>query len=104
MYADIYARLWDLHLQNKSAEKREVFSKLLLMLDLDHDIPGAPLYLLKKRGVFKATVSRRKENKKLTPDEVAEIEYRFEALRPYLKVYPLLSILGPPILLNPATG
>jgi dihydrodipicolinate synthase/N-acetylneuraminate lyase len=84
MYADIYARLWNLHLQNKTEEVRELFSKLLLMLNLDQDIPGTRLYMLKKRGIFKTAVSRQHEYK-LTPEEIAEIEYRFEALRPYLQ-------------------
>ena len=84
MYADIYARLWNLHLQNKTEEKRELFSKLLLMLNLDQDIPGTRLYMLKKRGIFKTAVSRQHEYK-LTPEEIAEIEYRFEGLKPYLQ-------------------
>jgi dihydrodipicolinate synthase/N-acetylneuraminate lyase len=85
MYADIYARLWNLHLQNKPDETRELFSKLLLMLNLDQDIPGTRLYMLRKRGIFKTSVSRQREYK-LTPDEIAEIEYRFAALKPYLQV------------------
>jgi dihydrodipicolinate synthase/N-acetylneuraminate lyase len=84
MYADIYAQLWNLHWQNKMAEKRDLFSKLSLMLNLDHDIPGARLYLMKKRGIFKTTVSRLKDTQ-VTPEEIAEIEYRFEALKPWLR-------------------
>ena len=84
MYADIYARLWNLHVQNKPDETRELFSKLLLMLNLDQDIPGTRLYMLKKRGIFKTAVSRQREYK-LTAGEIAEIEYRFESLRPYLQ-------------------
>jgi dihydrodipicolinate synthase/N-acetylneuraminate lyase len=84
MYGDIYARLWDLHQQNKLEEKRDLFSKLLLMLNLDKEIPATRLYMLKKRGVFKTTVSRQREYK-LTRDQVSEIDYRFEALKPYLK-------------------
>ncbi len=85
MYADVYARLWELHLQNKPEEMREVFSKLLLMLNLDQPIPGVRLYILKKRGVFKTTVSRR-GTPALTPQAIAEIEANFAALRPYLRV------------------
>lgn len=84
MYADIYAALWNLHLENKPRETRELFSKLLLMLNLDQEIPGTRLYILKKRGVFKTMVSRQKE-RTLTPEEIAEIEYRFDALQPYLR-------------------
>jgi 1-pyrroline-4-hydroxy-2-carboxylate deaminase len=84
MYADIYTQLWNMNVQNKIEEKRELFSKLLLMLNLDQDIPGTRLYLLKKRGIFKTSVSRQKQVN-LTADEIAEIEYRFEALKPYVR-------------------
>jgi 4-hydroxy-tetrahydrodipicolinate synthase len=84
-YADIYARLWNLHLQNKAAEQREIFSRLMLMLNLDQQIPGVRAYILKKRGVFKTTVTRQ-GYETLTPEAIAEIEYNFEALKPYLKV------------------
>lgn len=84
-YADIFARLWDLHLQNKHEEQREVFSKLLLMLNLDERIPGVRPYIMKKRGVFKTTVSRQGD-RRLTPEAIAEIEYNFAGLKPYLKV------------------
>jgi dihydrodipicolinate synthase/N-acetylneuraminate lyase len=84
MHADIYARLWNLHLENRADEKRELFAKLLLMLNLDQDIPGTRLYILKKRGIFKTAVSRQ-HDVHLTPEEIAEIEYRFAALKPYLK-------------------
>jgi 4-hydroxy-tetrahydrodipicolinate synthase len=85
MYGDVYARLWRLHLENKQDELREVFSKLLLMLNLDQQIPGVRLYILKKRGVFKTTVSRR-GTPTFTPEATAEIEYNFAALKPYLTV------------------
>lgn len=84
MYGDIYAQLWDLHQQKKVEQARDLYAKLLLMLNLDQDIPGTRLYMLKKRDIFKTTVSREHEYK-LTPDEIAEIEFRFDALTPYLK-------------------
>ena len=84
-YADVYARLWNLHQQNKWEEQREVFSKLLLMLNLDQQIAGVRPYILKKRGVFKTTVSRQGDHQ-LTREAIAEIEYNFEGLKPYLKV------------------
>jgi 4-hydroxy-tetrahydrodipicolinate synthase len=85
MYGDVYARLWRLHLQSKQEEMREVFSKLLLMLNLDQQIPGVRLYILKKRGVFKTTVSRR-GSPTFTPEAIAEIEHNFAGLKPYLTV------------------
>jgi dihydrodipicolinate synthase/N-acetylneuraminate lyase len=84
MYGDIYAHLWNLHQQNKSEETRDLYAKLLLMLNLDQQIPGTRLYILKKRGIFKTPVSRQREYK-LTPDQIAEIEFRFDALKPFLK-------------------
>ena len=84
-YADIFAQLWNLHQQEKWEEQREIFSKLLLMLNLDGQIPGVRPYILKKRGVFKTTVSRQGDHP-LTPQAIAEIEYNFAALKPYLKV------------------
>jgi dihydrodipicolinate synthase/N-acetylneuraminate lyase len=84
-YADIFAQLWNLHQENKFDEQREMFSKLLLMLNLDERIPGVRPYVLKKRGIFKTTVSRQGDHQ-LSPDAIAEIEYNFAALKPYLKV------------------
>ena len=84
-YADIFAQLWSLHLEGKLSEQREMFSKLLLMLNLDQQIPGTRPYILKKRGVFKTTVTRQNDHP-LTAEAMAEIESNFSALKPYLKV------------------
>ncbi len=84
MYGDIYARLWELYQQNKLEEARDLYAKLLLMLNLDQEIPGTRLYIMQKRGMFKTSVSRQRVYK-LTADEIAEIEYRFDSLGPYLK-------------------
>ncbi len=84
MYADIYARLWELHEAGKDDELRDLFSKLLLMLNLDASIPGIRLYVLKKRGIFKTMKSRRGDYS-FTADQMAEIDYRLEALEPYYR-------------------
>ena len=57
----------------------------LLLLNLDSTIPGIRLYVLQKRGVFKTTKSRRGEYS-FAPHQIDEIEYRLEALKPYMKV------------------
>ena len=85
MYGDVYAQLWDLHLAGKRDEVREVYSKLLLMTNLEQAIPGLRSYMMKRRGVFKTTVSRRGDYV-YTRDAVAEIEHNFAALKPYLRV------------------
>jgi 4-hydroxy-tetrahydrodipicolinate synthase len=85
MFADVYALLWQLHEEGKREQFREVFAKLLLMINLDQQIPGVRNYMFKRRGIFKTTVSRRGDHT-LSPEDVAEIEYNFAGLKPYLKV------------------
>jgi hypothetical protein len=94
MFADLMARIWDLHERRRPEELRDAYSKFLLMRNLDEQIPGANLYVMKKRGVFKTTVTRagapvpgqpQKVNQVTLPsDAIEEIEYRFAALKPYL--------------------
>ena len=85
MYGDVYARLWQLHLEGRQNELAECYSKLLLIQNLDTLIPGVRLYVLQKRGVFKTTKSRRGEYS-FSEQQIAEIEYRLEALKPYMSV------------------
>ena len=91
MYADLMARLWDLHERGRSEEARDAYSRFLLMRNVNHSIPGADLFVLQKRGIFKTTTTRtggaaawKAKPLSLSPDAVAEIEYRFAALKPYL--------------------
>jgi len=83
MYGDVYAHLWRLNLEGREDELRECYSKLLLVQNLDRLIPGVRLYVLQKRGVFKTTKSRRGEYS-FSRQQIAEIEYRMEALQPYM--------------------
>jgi 1-pyrroline-4-hydroxy-2-carboxylate deaminase len=94
MYADLFATLWRLHEQNKMSELRDAYAKFLLMRNLNDYVPGADLYIMKKRGVFKTTIVRsgppsadgvpKIAQRTFSPLEVEEIEYRFAALQPYL--------------------
>ena len=84
MYADLMARIWDLHVRGQADQLRDGFSRFLLMRNLNEQIPGADLYVMKKRGVFKTTVTRGRTQYSFSPEEIAEIEYRFAALKPYL--------------------
>ncbi len=84
MYADIYAGLWDLHLEGHHDEVRDLYAKLLLMLNLDGLIPGVRLYVLRKRGLFQTVLSRRGEYS-FTQMQIDEIEHRFAALEPHLR-------------------
>lgn len=102
IYADVLTRVWELHKSGSDpAALRDAYSKFLLMINLSRthpgDLRGYQLYLWKKRGVFQTTVSRQYGPRgttpaspvfselKLTDDEIAEIDYRFEALKPYQK-------------------
>lgn len=103
IYADVLTRIWQLHQSGSDpAAMRDAYSKFLLMINLNKthpgsDLRGIQLYLWKKQGVFQTMVSREYgrgntipdspicSELKLNSDEIAEIEYRFEALKPYQK-------------------
>lgn len=94
MYADLMARIWDAHERGRGEEARDAFSKFLLMRNLEEQIPGTGLYIMKKRSVFKTTVRRasapvagmppKLTEFKPSPVEIEEIDFRFAALKPYL--------------------
>jgi dihydrodipicolinate synthase/N-acetylneuraminate lyase len=102
IYADVLTRIWQLHRSGSDPDAlRDAYSKFLLMINLGKthpgDLRGYQLYLWKKRGVFQTTVSRHYgpnrtipaspicSELELTKEEIAEIEFRFEALKPYQK-------------------
>ena len=92
MYADLMARMWDLHVRRDADALRDAYSKFLLMRNMNEQVPGSDLYVMQKRGIFKTTTTRtggaaawKARRATLTPDAVAEIEYRFAALKPYLR-------------------
>ena len=94
MYADLFAKMWALHEARKEDELRDAFGRFLLMRNLNEQLPGTDLSIMQKRGIFKTTTTRAGrpaagEKPKVTirtfsPAEVAESEYRFAALKPYL--------------------
>ena len=92
MYADLMARMWELHVRGEADALRDAYSRFLLMRNLNEQIPGVDLYVMKKRGIFKTTTTRtggaaawKPKPLTLTPQAIAEIEYRFAALQPYLR-------------------
>lgn len=103
IYADVLTRIWELHQSGADpAAMTDAYSKFLLMTNLSTTHPGdslrgIQLYLWKKRGVFRNMVSRHYgpgrtipgtpiiSELKLSEEEIAEIEYRFEGLKPYQK-------------------
>jgi dihydrodipicolinate synthase/N-acetylneuraminate lyase len=102
VYADVLAKIWRL-MQTGSDPTRlkDMFSKFLLMINLKEthpgDLRGYSLHLLKMRGVFRTMVSREYgpggvipekpiiKDLTLSDEEVAEVEWRFDSLRPFLK-------------------
>ena len=85
VYADIYAQLWELHLKGKRDEIRDLFSKLMLMINLNSQIRGVRNYIMKRRGIFKTTKSRRGEYT-WSEEEVTEMEHNLAALAPHFRV------------------
>lgn len=103
VHADVLNRIWQLQESGSDPETlRDVCAKFLLMSNICDLLPGGPLrgaqlYLWKKRGVFRGTGSRQYGPGKtiptspiftelqLGPGDIAEIEYRYEGLKPYRK-------------------
>jgi dihydrodipicolinate synthase/N-acetylneuraminate lyase len=90
MYADVMVAIWTLYQSGRREQAADAFSKLLLMKNCEAQIPGTERYIFKKRGVFKSTASRRGAAlgkviiPELASDAIAEIEFRFATLKPYL--------------------
>ena len=84
-YADIYVQIWNHWQAGRRAEARELFARLLLMINVAEQIPGALLYSMKKRGVFRNIQSRQRDLR-LTPEEMEVIDFHFESLKPFLRV------------------
>ncbi len=103
VYADVLTHIWELHKSGLDpAAVKDAYSKFLLMTNLSTTHPGnslrgIQLYLYKKRGVFRNMISRHYGKGRSIPEkpifkelalseeEIAEVESRFEALKPYLK-------------------
>lgn len=98
VYADALMQLFDSYQRGDRKRARDIFEKFTSITSLSRDIPpglrGFQLYLLKKRGVFKTMVSRyRKPGEQrvshqelvLSPVQIEEIEFRFEAMKPYMR-------------------
>jgi dihydrodipicolinate synthase/N-acetylneuraminate lyase len=84
-YSDVYVEIWDAWQAGRHDKAREIFSKLLLMLNCDQQIPGTRLYIMKKRGVFKTWRSRTRDFDP-SPAAIAEIEFHWAGVKPYLRV------------------
>ncbi len=81
--AEVYTLLWKLHLENKRDELRDLYSKLLLITNVEQYVPGLRPYLMKQRGVFKTHVTRAGDFT-FSPVAIAEIDYNLEPLKRYL--------------------
>ena len=84
-FADLYPQVWEAYEGGDREKALKVFSILGLMLTCDRQIPGTRHYIMKKRGVFKTTVSRSREYT-FTPAAAAEIDFQWAACEPYLRV------------------
>jgi dihydrodipicolinate synthase/N-acetylneuraminate lyase len=84
-YGDIHAQVFDLWHSGQKEKARDLFAKLLLLLETEHQIPGVRPYVLQRRGVAKTAVSRRSD---AAPgkEAIREIEFNLEILKPHLRV------------------
>lgn len=101
-YADVLAAVWNNYEAGNLVVAADAYSKLLLMLNLretigGNNLRGFSLYIWQKRGVFKNRLSRSygpgssMPEKPIVSDmplsemQIAELDMRFEAMKPYLK-------------------
>ncbi|MBQ3747217.1 MAG: dihydrodipicolinate synthase family protein [Kiritimatiellae bacterium] len=99
-YADVMMNIWRALERGDSSQADSAFAQCLFMMNLKETVPGGHLrgfnlYILKKRGIFKNFVSReyadedktpgrwKLETRVFSPDEAAEIDRRFECLKPF---------------------
>ncbi len=99
-YADVLMYIWRALERGDSSQANAAFAQYLFVMNLRETIPGGHLrgfnlYILKKRGIFKNFVSRVYADEDKTPGrwkletrvfasgEAAEIDRRFECLKPY---------------------
>jgi len=92
MFADVLTKMWDLHVQNKTSDVLDAYAKYMLVRRVPQ-IGDVDLYFFQKRGIFKPTTKlqpaggrgrNQEEQKPFTAREVAELNARFSALKPYL--------------------
>ena len=81
-YAEVYAKIWELHREGRTDEVRDLYSKMMLITNLENFVPGLRPYLMKDRGIFKTTVTRR-GHYEYDSNAIAEINYNLEPLKPY---------------------
>lgn len=85
IYADIHSQVFDLWHAGRPEEARDLFAKLLLVQEIEQQIDGVRPYILKRRGVAKTTVSRRKDVQ-LNAAQIKEIEFDLETLKAHFRV------------------
>jgi len=83
-YSDVYVAVWDAWQSGKKEKAREIFAALQLMLNVEQFVPRARMYIMKKRGVFKTTVSRYPKSV-MGQAAIEEVEFHYAALKPYLR-------------------
>ena len=88
-FTDVYVAFWDLFHSGQKEKARAVFANLLLVLNTMRQFRGVPQYVMKKRGVFKTMVGRGRDGQRtetvMKPQDIAELDWNFEAIKPYLK-------------------
>ena len=77
------------HQAGQKDKARDLFGAFLLMSNAGREFPNLTPYLMKRRGVFKNASTRGPGGKLVEvrpgPDQVREIDYTFEAVKPFLR-------------------
>lgn len=83
MYADVFARIWAEYRAGNWDAVRDIHARVLAMLAVEEEVPGAGRYLLQRRGIFRTTSTGHGELR-FSPAQIAHIEHVLGALEPYM--------------------
>ncbi len=86
-FADIQVAIWSLYQEGKTAEARDLFSKMLMMAVLEQAVGyGLQKEILRRRGIFRTALMRHTRRPVMDAGDHRELDAIFETLRPYFRV------------------
>jgi 4-hydroxy-tetrahydrodipicolinate synthase len=83
MYADVFVRMWAEYRAGNWDAVRDIHARVLAMLMVEEEVPGAGRYLLERRGIFKS-MAQPGSAPKLSTSQIAHVEHALAALEEYM--------------------
>jgi dihydrodipicolinate synthase/N-acetylneuraminate lyase len=84
-FTDVYVQIWDAWQAGDRKKARDIFMRLLPLINLAELVDEGYQPVMHRRGVFKTAVSRL-PHVSVSPEVQAEIDAAYEDVKPYLRV------------------